>query len=51
MLRQILRLTCASRLDADWLEATVESRGIDNVRVEVAVILAVNEEGHDDGDD
>lgn len=44
-------LTCAGRLDADGLEAAVESRGIDDVRVEVAMVLAVHEERHDDGDD
>lgn len=45
------RRTCSSRLDADWLEAAVESRGIDDVRVKVAMVLAVNNEGHDDRDD
>lgn len=47
----LVHLTCASGLDADWLEASVESRGIDDVRVEVAMVLAVHEERHDDGDD
>lgn len=35
-------LTCPSRLDADWLEAAVKGRGIYDVRVEVAMVLAVH---------
>lgn len=40
--------TFASVLDADWLEASVEGGGINDVRVEVAVVLPVDEERHDD---
>lgn len=42
--------TFAGRLDADWLESSVEGRGIDDVRVEVPVVLPVDEERHDDRD-
>lgn len=44
-------LTCSSRLDADWLEASIESRGVDDVRVKVAVVLPVDEQRDDGGDD
>lgn len=43
--------TFAGRLDADWLEASVKGGGIDDVGVEVAVVLPVDEECHDDGYD
>lgn len=48
--KNIKQQTFASVLDADWLEASVEGRGIDDVRVEVAVVLPVDEERHDDRD-
>lgn len=51
--------TFASVLDADWLKASVEGGGVDDVRVKVAVVLPVDEErhhhrdnqAHDHGDD
>lgn len=46
----ILCQTFASSLDADWLEASIKGRGINDVRVEVPVVLPVDEESHDDGD-
>lgn len=42
--------TFASILDADWLEASIEGGGIDDVGVKVAVVLPVDEECHDDRD-
>lgn len=58
-IRTCARLTFASVLDADRLEASVEGGGIDDVRAEVPVVLPVDEErhhhrdhqAHDDGDD
>ena len=44
-------LTGARRLDVDRLKAAVEGRGVYDVRLEVAVGLAVDKEGHDDRDD
>lgn len=40
------RTTFAGRLDADGLEASVEGRRVDDVGVEVAVVLPVDEERH-----
>lgn len=42
--------TFASVLDADWLEASVEGGGVDDVGVKVAVVLPVDEERHDHRD-
>lgn len=44
------RHTFASVLDADWLKASVEGGGVDDVGVKVAVVLPVDEERHDDRD-
>lgn len=44
------RPTFAGGLDADGLETSIEGGGIDDVRVKVAVVLPVDEERHDDGD-
>lgn len=45
----ILSLTFTCSFDADWLEATIEGRGINDVGVKVAVVLPVDEH-HDDRD-
>lgn len=42
--------TFARSLDADWLEASIEGGGINDVGVKVAVVLPVDEERHDDRD-
>lgn len=44
-------LTWACCFDVHRLEAAVQRRRVDDVRVEVAVSLAVDEEGHDNRDD
>lgn len=46
----ILWPTFAGSLDADWLEASIEGGGINDVRVKVAVVLPVDEERHDHRD-
>lgn len=40
--------TFAGCLDAHWLEASVEGRGIDDVRIKVTMVLPVDEERHGD---
>lgn len=46
----LLGPTFAGGLDADGLEASVEGRGVDDVGAELPVVLPVDEERHDDGD-
>lgn len=43
--------TFTRRLDANRLKASVEGGGVQDVRVEVAVVLPVDEERHDHRDD